>query len=54
VQRGLTTAMREAGQKANDIDRMQAWSGQSAALARAEPAGETVRRIWDEAQAILA
>jgi nitronate monooxygenase len=54
VQRGLTAAMREAGQKANDIERMQALAGQSAALARAEPAGEAVRRIWDEAQAILA
>jgi nitronate monooxygenase len=54
IQRGLTAAMKEAGQKANDIDRMQAWAGQSAALARAEPAGEAVRRIWDEAQMILA
>ncbi len=54
VQRGLTTAMREEAQKAGDIDRLQAWAGQSAALARAEPAAEIVRRIWDEAQAILA
>jgi nitronate monooxygenase len=53
VQRGLTTPMREAAQKASDIDRMQAWAGQSAALARDEPAGEAVRRIWEEAQAIL-
>jgi nitronate monooxygenase len=53
VQRGLTAAMREAAQKQNDIDRMQAWAGQSAGLARAEPAGEVVRRIWDEAQALL-
>ena len=54
VQRGLTSVMREAGQKANDVDRMQAWAGQSAALARDEPAAETVRRVWDEAQSILA
>jgi nitronate monooxygenase len=53
VQRGLTAAMREMGQKQNDIDRIQAWAGQSAGLARAEPAGEVVRRIWDEAQALL-
>ena len=53
VQRGLTAAMREAGQKQNDIDRIQAWAGQSAGMARAEPAGEVVRRIWDEAQALL-
>jgi nitronate monooxygenase len=54
VQRGLTAAMREAGQKANDLRRMQALAGQSAALARAEPAAEVVDRIWKEARAILA
>lgn len=53
VQRGLTAAMREAAQKQNDIGRMQAWAGQSAGLARSEPAGEVVRRIWAEAQALL-
>jgi len=53
VQRALTAAMREAGQRAGDVHRMQAWAGQAAALARAEPAGEIVRRLWDEAQALL-
>jgi len=53
VQRGLTSAMRAAGQKAGDVHRMQAWAGQSAALARAEPAGALARRLWDEAQALL-
>ena len=53
VQRGLTAAMRDAAAKANDIARMQAWAGQSASLARAEPAGEIVRRLWDDAQALL-
>jgi len=53
VQRGLTQAMREAGAKANDVDRMQAWAGQSARLATAEPAGEVVRRLWQETQASL-
>jgi nitronate monooxygenase len=53
VQRGLTQAMREDAQKANDKERLQAWSGQSAALARAEPAGELVRRLWQEADALL-
>ncbi len=53
VQRGLTGAMREAAASANDIDRMQAWAGQSAALARAEPAGDVVRGLWDEARALL-
>jgi nitronate monooxygenase len=53
VQRGLTQAMRDAAVKANDIDRIQAWAGQSAGLARAEPAGQIVRRIWEETQALL-
>jgi nitronate monooxygenase len=53
VQRALTAPMREAGQAASDIDRMQAWAGQSAALARAEPAGDIVRRLWSEAQHLL-
>ncbi|MGZ4763147.1 MAG: NAD(P)H-dependent flavin oxidoreductase, partial [Ilumatobacteraceae bacterium] len=54
VQRGLTAAMREAAGKASDVQRMQAWAGQSAALARAEPAAEVVRRVWQDAQALLA
>jgi len=33
--------------------RMQAWAGQSAALARAEPVGQLVLRLWQEAQALL-
>jgi nitronate monooxygenase len=53
VQRGLTQPMRDAAQRASDIRGMQAWAGQSAALARAEPAAEVVRRIWSEAQALL-
>ena len=54
VQRGLTAAMRDAGGRAGDVHRMQAWAGQSAALARAEPAGEVVRRLWEETQTLLA
>jgi nitronate monooxygenase len=53
VQRGLTTALREAGQKSGDVQRMQAWAGQSAALARAEPAAALAQRLWEEAQALL-
>jgi nitronate monooxygenase len=53
VQRGLTAAMKEAGAAAGDHHRMQVWAGQSAALARAIPAGVLVRQIWDEAQNIL-
>lgn len=54
VQRGLTAAMRAAGQQAGDLQRMQAWAGQAAALGRAEPAGEAVRRLWEEARRLLA
>jgi nitronate monooxygenase len=32
---------------------MQAWAGQSAAMAKAEPAANVVRRLWDGAQALL-
>lgn len=53
VQRGLTQAMRDAAIKANDIDRMQAWAGQSSALALARPAGEVVATLWEGAQALL-
>jgi nitronate monooxygenase len=54
VQRGLTAAMREAATKAGNVQRMQAWAGQSAALARAEPAEDVVNRLWDEARKLLA
>jgi nitronate monooxygenase len=54
VQRGLTAPMRAAAQKTGDVHRMQAWAGQSAALARAEPAAEVMQRIWEGAKAILA
>jgi nitronate monooxygenase len=53
VQRGLTQALRDDAQRTNDRDRLQAWAGQSAAMARAEPAGEIVRRAWREANALL-
>ena len=53
VQRGLTSRMRESARKTGDPERMQMWSGQSAKLARAEPAGEIVRQLWNDAQTIL-
>ena len=45
--------MRDAGLKANDIDRIQAWAGQSAGMARADTAGDVVRRLWEDAQGLL-
>jgi len=53
VQRGLTATMRETGQKQDDLHRMQAWAGQSAALGRAEPAGDMVRRTWEDGRALI-
>ena len=53
VQRALTTAMRDAAGRSRDIHRMQGWAGQAAALARVEPAGEFVLRLWAEAEALL-
>lgn len=53
VQRGLTGPMRAAGASEGDINRMQAWAGQSGALARAEPAEAVVKRVWADARAIV-
>ena len=53
VQRGLTAAMRADAVRRDDLQRMQAWAGQGAALARPEPAGALVERIWADAQALL-
>ncbi len=53
VQRGLTAAMRAEGNKANDIHRIQAWAGQSAALARPLPAAILFQQLWREAVSML-
>ena len=53
VQRGLARAMTSAAAAANDPSRMQMWAGQAAGLARAEPAGDVVRRLWEDADAHL-
>jgi nitronate monooxygenase len=53
VQRMLTARMRSAAQKEGDLQRMQAWAGQSASLARAVPAGELLADLWATAQQLL-
>jgi len=53
VQRGLTSAMRARAAETGDLQRMQAWAGQSARLGRAQPAGQLVRHTWNEALALL-
>ena len=53
VQRALTAAMRNQGQRDGDPDRMQLWAGQGAALARAAPVADVLREAWDSASALL-
>lgn len=53
VQRGLTAAMRTDATRRGDVNAMQAWAGQGAALARAEPATELVQHMWNAARALL-
>ena len=45
--------MRDEARETGDISRMQAWAGQSAELASAEPASELVMRLWEETKALL-
>ncbi len=53
VQRALTAAMRADAQQRGDVQRMQAWAGQAAALAQAKPAAELLRDLWEGAKQIL-
>jgi nitronate monooxygenase len=53
VQRALTATMRATAQKDGDIERMQAWAGQSSALAPALPAARILQQAWDSAKALL-
>ena len=53
VQRALMVKVRAAAEAAGDASRMQAWAGQGAAQARAEPAGEILQRLWAEAGGLL-
>jgi nitronate monooxygenase len=53
VQRGLSAAMRSEAAKSGDLQRMQAWAGQSSALGRVEAADSVVHRLWSEAQLLL-
>jgi nitronate monooxygenase len=53
VQRALTAAMRAAALAENDLERMQAWAGQAAAMAREQPAARVVEQLWRGAQQLL-
>lgn len=53
VQRGLTELMKKAARSANDVQRMQAWSGQAATLASGQPAAQYLQTLWEGAQRLL-
>jgi nitronate monooxygenase len=53
VQRGLSSLMRSDAGKVGDVNRMQAWAGQSAGLAKAIPAAEILNSAWSGARALL-
>lgn len=53
VQRGLTAAMRADATRSGDLQRMQAWAGQSARLAKPGPALAFTQRLWAEAVDLL-
>jgi nitronate monooxygenase len=53
VQRALVARLREAATRDGDLDRMSVLAGQSAALARAEPAEQLARDLWAGARALL-
>ena len=53
AQRQATLPLRARALDDGDPATMQMWAGQAASLARPEPAGDVVRRLWREADAIL-
>lgn len=53
VQRALTGPLRAAATRDNRIDTLQAWAGQAAARAPAQPATQVVGQLWQDAQTLL-
>jgi nitronate monooxygenase len=53
VQRARTATMRAEAAAHGDLDRLQAWAGQAAALAPAVPADAVVGALWDGARELL-
>ena len=53
IQRALTAGMRKQALNTSNLETMQAWAGQSAALAQTGPASSIVTNLWDEAAALL-
>lgn len=53
ILRALTAKMRADAAEKNDVQRMQAWAGQSAWMAKPEAAAQFISRVWDEAQGLM-
>ncbi len=53
VQRGLTGPMRADAATSGDIERMQAWAGQSAGLGKDFDAAEKAQNLWAGAQKMM-
>jgi nitronate monooxygenase len=49
----LTAPMRRQAVQENRLAAMQAWAGQSAWMAPAQPAADVLRGMWEQAQALL-
>ena len=53
AQAALTAPLKAEALAQGDIQRMQAFCGQSGGLAEARPAGEIVQHMWDGARALM-
>lgn len=53
IQRNLTLPMRNDANQTADINRMQAWAGQSSIYALDEPAAQIVTELWEQAKSLL-
>ena len=47
IQRALTKNMTASGRRDNDLDRIQAWSGQSGLLTKSVPADRLIGELWE-------
>ncbi|MGE5665617.1 MAG: NAD(P)H-dependent flavin oxidoreductase [Betaproteobacteria bacterium] len=53
IQNALTGGLRRAAAAAGRADGLALWAGQGVALASSAPAADTVRRLWNEFEALL-
>ncbi len=53
IQRALTKQLTAAGRRDNNLDKIQAWAGQSGFLTKPIPADRLVRELWERALDLL-